>query len=190
MRTATHRQSPRRGPRQNSGQNSGPGGPGRATARGHAWDRVQRLCGAGPVRRLDTRQTQRKRHPSRRKGGVSESPTAARAPRSSDLVLRHLHSFAVLESRLVGDDAANGHVQRLNNIHQRFAVLRVWRGRTRSSSTRASRRDRRRPRPAEAAGARRRAGPSWCRGTPCHPSSPSRRTRVRFRRPCCGRRCT
>jgi len=32
---------------------------------------------------------------------------------SSDFVLGHLQLLAVLQGRLVGDDAANGHIQRL-----------------------------------------------------------------------------
>ena len=40
---------------------------------------------------------------------------------SSDTVLRYLHSFAVLESRLVGNDTADSHVQRLDNIDEWFA---------------------------------------------------------------------
>src|ERR1035441_10204946 len=39
------------------------------------------------------------------------------------LELRYLLQLATLEGGLVGDDAANGHVQGLGNVHQRLAVF-------------------------------------------------------------------
>ena len=37
-------------------------------------------------------------------------------------VLRNLHQFAIPESRLVRDDAADRHVKGLGNVYQRVAV--------------------------------------------------------------------
>ena len=41
----------------------------------------------------------------------------------SELVLGDLHEFAVLQSRLVGDDAGDAHVQRLGDIDPRPPVF-------------------------------------------------------------------